>query len=98
MLNSQNATIPIGIILGFFAGILSIALWENLRVVISAGVGAVLIGETQGFNNRPELLVLIWVVGIVFQYALLRLIGPPKKPSGSGDAHLPPSDSRLTYV
>jgi hypothetical protein len=91
IINNQNTTTIIGIILGIIAGILSIALWENLRVFISAGVGAVLIGETQGFSNRPELLVLIWVVGIVFQYALLILIGPPKKSGGSGAALLPPS-------
>ena len=89
--NGQDAAITIGIVLGIFAGFLAIALWKHLQVVISAGVGAVLIGETQGFSNKPELLILFWVVGIVFQLALIILFGPPKKSVSSSDAlSLPP--------
>jgi len=93
--NSQDTAITIGIVLGIFAGVLAIALWNNLQVVISAGVVAALVGETQGFSNRPELLILFWVIGIVTQLALLRLFGRPKKSVGSGDAHSPPPGSQV---
>ena len=93
--NGQDAAITIGIVLGIFAGILAIALWRHLQIIISAGIGAVLIGETQGFSNRPELLILFWVVGIVFQVALLILFGPPKKSVGSSDTLSPPPGSQV---
>jgi hypothetical protein len=93
--NGQDVAITIGIVLGIFAGILAIALWKKLQVVISAGVGAVLMGETQGFSNRPELLILFWVVGIVFQLALIILFGPPKKSVSPTNALSPPPGSQV---
>jgi hypothetical protein len=90
----QDTAITIGIVLGICAGILTIALWNHLQVVISAGVGAALIGETQGFSNRPELLLLFWVIGIVFQLALIILFGPPKKSVSSNNALTHPPGSQ----
>jgi hypothetical protein len=90
----QDTAITIGIVLGIFAGILAIALWNHLQIVISAGVGAALISETQGFSNRPELLILFWVVGIIFQFALIILFGPPKKSVSSKNALSPPPGSQ----
>jgi hypothetical protein len=98
--HSKDATTTIGIILGIFAGIMAVALWKFLQIVISSGVGAALIGVALGINDKPVLLILIWLIGIASQSGLLKVIGPPKKTAGPGGSAgprptagpLPPSD------
>lgn len=100
LFHSKEATTIVGIVLGIFAGILAVALWQVLQVVISAGVGAALIGTALGFSDKPIYLILIWLLGIAVQSGLFKLIGPPKRtirgrtPTGTQPTAGPPPASQ----
>jgi hypothetical protein len=91
-LSRETSTI-IGIVFGLFAGILAAAYWQFLQMIISAGVGAVLISTTLGIDNKPILMVIIWAFGIAWQWVMLKVIGPLKKDVGpvTPDGTLPPA-------
>lgn len=88
--HNQDAMTTIGIILGIFAGILAVALWKFLEIVVSSGVGAALIGVSVGITNKPVLLVLVWLFGIAVQSGLLKVIGPPKRTARIARTGQPP--------
>lgn len=90
LFHSKDAVTTIGVILGVLAGVVSVALWKFLQIVISSGVGAALIGVSLGITDKPLLLVLIWVVGIAIQSGFLRVFGPPKRTIRAGRRAIPP--------
>lgn len=90
IIHNKDAMTTIGIILGIFAGILAVALWKFLEIVVSSGVGAALIGVSVGITNKPVLLVLVWLFGIAVQSGLLKVIGPPKRTARIARTGQPP--------
>lgn len=88
--HNKDAMTTIGVIIGIFAGILAVALWKFLEIVVSSGVGAVLIGVSLGFTNKPVLLIVIWLFGIAVQSGMQRVFGPPKRRIRYGRAGVPP--------
>jgi hypothetical protein len=91
LFHSQEAATTIGIVLGIMAGIVAAVLWQYLKIVISSGVGAILIGAALGITDKPALLILIWLGGIAAQSVLLKVFGPPKKNAGPGGGASPAS-------